>query len=125
MRPATIRRLLLPLAGLLTVMAVGGIACDRNSSSATATGGQGGAMGAATGASGGASGIDGAAGSASGGANACAASTGGGAGPASEAGGAGGGAVPQQVHDALLNAPTFGGIEVTRAAPTSTYPACP
>jgi hypothetical protein len=31
---------------------------------------------------------------------------------------------PQEVHDALLNAPTFGGLDVTRTPPTITYPVC-
>ena len=30
----------------------------------------------------------------------------------------------QQIHDALLNAPTAGGVNVTRTPPTATYPTC-
>jgi hypothetical protein len=50
----------------------------------------------------------------------------GGVGATAGAGGAGGEdtRTPQQVHDDLLNAPTTGGIEVTRSAPAVTYPTC-
>jgi len=53
--------------------------------------------------------------------SACASATG--------AGGTGGEApapsgTPQEINDALLNAPTTGGIDVTRTAPTSMYPTC-
>jgi hypothetical protein len=82
------------------------------------TGGQsGGGSGGSAGMAGGGGGGGGAGGS---GASACATNT------ASSAAGTGGGVeqLPQQIHDALLNAPTTGGIDVTRTPPTATYPTC-
>ena len=60
------------------------------------------------------------------GASGAAASAGaGGSGSGAGGGDAGGGAMltPQQIHDGLVNAPTNGGIDVTRA-PSTTYPSC-
>jgi len=76
-----------------------------------------GTSGGSTGTGGGGGGSGGAAG-----VSACGASTGGSA--AAGTGGGGGEQSPQQIHDGLLNAPTFGGIDVTRAPPTATYPTC-
>ena len=81
------------------------------------TGGQSGGSGGSTGTAG----ADGGGGGAGGaGVSACGTSTGG------SAAGTGGGVEqsPQQIHDALLNAPTVGGISVTRTPPTATYPTC-
>ena len=64
---------------------------------------------------GGAGGESGASGAAAAGAS--------GAGTGGGRSGAGGMLTPQQIHDGLLNAPTNGGIDVTRA-PSTTYPSC-
>jgi molecular chaperone DnaK len=78
--------------------------------------------GTQTGAAGSAAGSGGAAGT--GGAGGDSLGTGGSAAGATGAAGAGGVQTPQQIHDALLNAPTFGGLDVTRMPPTITYPTC-
>src|SRR5436190_17191772 len=61
------------------------------------------------------------------GASGAAAGAGAGGSSRSDAGGvdsgSGGMLTPQQIHDGLLNAPTNGGIDVTRA-PLTTYPSC-
>ena len=48
---------------------------------------------------------------------------GGGAGAGGSSAGSGGMLTPQQIHDGLLNAPTNGGVDVTRT-PLTTYPTC-
>ncbi len=59
-----------------------------------------------------------------GGASGAAAGAGGGRGGAAGVdSGSGGMLTPQQIHDGLLNAPTNGGIDVTRG-PSTTYPSC-
>jgi hypothetical protein len=49
---------------------------------------------------------------------------GGAAGTGGNIGGSGGMLSAQQIHDGLLNAPTTGGVTVTRTPPTITPPTC-
>ena len=95
-------------------------AAGRGGSGLGGAGGSGGAAGSAgsTG-SGGTGGNGGGGGAGTGG---CAA--GGGATTGPGAAGGGGALTPEQIDEALLNAPTTGGVLVTRAQPTSDYPAC-
>jgi len=115
---AIVRRplLILTFAFLVAGALAPDLGCGSNFSG-TGAAGRGGS-GSGSGGSGGAGGAGGSAGSGGSGGDGGAAGTGG------CAAGAGGALAPEQTDEALLNAPTTGGILVTRAQPPSDYPAC-
>lgn len=106
------------LALMIAAVLFGSAGCGNNFQGNSGAAGHGGRGGAAGGTGGGGAGMAGAG------------VDGGGAGVAGSAAatggvmGTGGMLSPQQIHDALLNAPTNGGIEVQRTAPAVNYPAC-
>jgi len=107
---------------LLGCALTAGAGCGGDNHQGAGTGGQSGG-GGSTGTAGGGGGAagGGTAGGGTAGMSACAATSTGGS-----ATGTGGGVEQssQQIHDALLNAPTAGGVNVTRTPPTATYPTC-
>lgn len=94
------------VAALAVVLVSGGIGCKSAGNMETGAAGSGGGVGGAVGSGG--TGRD----------------AGGAGGTGGNATGTGGMRTPQMIHDGLLNAPTPGGIDVTRTSPTTTYPAC-
>ena len=95
----------------------GGGGCGSTTMSSSGTAGSGGGSGGATGLAGTGGGGGSEVSSCSGGSTGVTGAGGDVVGPT-------GTQTAQEVNDALLNAPTFGGLDVTRTSPTTTYPTC-